>query len=355
MRPRCVAFWTRLAGMAAKRRPHRLPSVQRISGPAELLQAVPYLLGFHPAASLVLVGLTAGRLVVTARLDLADAETASLPHTLRGISRGGATEVIAVVYGDAPAAAGGALPWRHLPPQLVAAAAQAGCELLETLLVADGRYWSYTCAEPACCPPEGRELPVAPSPFAAAATFDGMVALPDRAALEAQFRPLADAERERLDALIGATERAAVQNTLAGHAQTYEVSVKRALFSTARASAEPGWAGPADDETVARLGVALTSTSVRDAVWRAVDGGRLDGRPLWRELARRLPAPYDAPPLFLYGWAAWRAGDGTSAGIAAERAVQSDPQYTAADLLLAALSSAIDPRRVPKLRLPRSA
>ena len=45
----------------------------RISGPAELLQAVPYLLGFHPADSLVLVGLHGGRLVVTARMDLVDA------------------------------------------------------------------------------------------------------------------------------------------------------------------------------------------------------------------------------------------------------------------------------------------
>jgi hypothetical protein len=87
----------------------------------------------------------------------------------------------------------------------------------------------------------------------------------------------------------------------------------------------------------------------------AVDDGRLDGRALWRDLGRRLPSPYDASPLFLFGWAAWRAGDGALAGIAAERAIASDPGYSAADLLLAALARGVDPRRLPRLRLPRSA
>jgi hypothetical protein len=75
---------------------------------------------------------------------------------------------------------------------------------------------------------------------------------------------------------------------------------------------------------------------------------------LWRELGRRLPSPYDAPALFLFGWSAWRAGDGASAGIAADRAVASDPDYSAADLLRAAISSGVDPRQMPRLRMPRT-
>ncbi len=104
-----------------------------------------------------------------------------------------------------------------------------------------------------------------------------------------------------------------------------------------------------------QFGAALSDIELRDSVWMAVDDGRLGGRPLWRELARRLPSPYDAAPLFLYGWAAWRSGDGALAGIAADRAVGSDPGYSAADLLLAALAQGVDPGRLPKLRLPRSA
>jgi hypothetical protein len=70
------------------------------------------------------------------------------------------------------------------------------------------------------------------------------------------------------------------------------------------------------------------------------------------DLLTRLPAPYDAAPLFLFGWSQWRAGNGTLAGIAAERAQVSDPGYSAAGLLLAALGHGLDPRATPPLREP---
>jgi hypothetical protein len=337
--------------MTSRRRSRRPLPTRRISGPAELLQAIPYLLGFHPHQSLVLVGLADGRLVVTARVDLADVPRGVVSHTLEAFVRSGASSVLAVCYDDA-SATGASLA--QVIGLVDAAADALGCELLDALHVGDGRWWSLTCDAVECCPPEGRELPNEPTAFAAAATYDGVVALPDRAALEAVLHPLPDDERERLDSAIAAAERAAVRQAVAGHAVRHERSVKRALFASARESDEPGWPAPSDDE-VARFGAALSTTDVRDAVWMAVDDGRIDGRSLWRELGRRLPRPYDATPMFLYGWAAWRAGDGALARIAGERALVSDPGYSAADLLLAALSYGVDPRQVPKLRPARSA
>lgn len=327
--------------------------VQRISGPAELVQAVPYLLGFHPRQSLVLVGLHERSLVVTARLDLADAVVpAALRHTIGALVRGGSSAIVAAVYDDTVAVADvGPLPWAGLAEQLADAAEQAGCELTDALLVGGRRWWSLTCTSPQCCPRQGRELDAATSAFAAAATVEGKVALPDRSAVEALLEPLPDVERQRLDPAIAEQEHAEVQAVLDGAAPRRERATKRALFATARASSAPG-AEPVGDEEVVRFGVALSSTPFRDAVWLAVDDGRLDGRALWRELARRLPAPYDAAPLFLYGWAAWRAGDGTQAGMAAQRALDSHPDYTAAELLRAAVYSGLDPHRTPRLRRP---
>ena len=322
--------------------------VHRLSGPDELLQAVPYLLGFHPADSLVVIGLDRGRLVVTARLDLADARhDGTLAHTLDAIRRGGATALVAVVYGPEGA------PARWVD-DVERAAAPIGADLLDVLQVRDGRWWSLACTSPWCCPPEGRAVPAGTSEFAAAATYAGLVALPDRQALAAQLDPLPDPVRDALDAPIAAAEHAAVRAVLEGRIRKHDRAVKRALFAAARASHEAGWVDPPDDD-VARFAVALTTVAQRDAVWLAVDDRRLDGRPLWRALARRVPGPYDAAPLFLFGWASWRAGDGTLAGIAAERAVMSDPEYSAADLLLAALSQGLDPRAFPKLRAPRPA
>jgi hypothetical protein len=99
-----------------------------------------------------------------------------------------------------------------------------------------------------------------------------------------------------------------------------------------------------------RFGAALRGQRFNEATWRAVDAGRLDGRPLWRDLARRLPPPYDAVPLFLFGWRSWRAGDGALALVAAERTLASDPTYPPAQLLVGALSMGVSPHAVPRVR-----
>jgi Domain of unknown function (DUF4192) len=329
---------------------------RRIRGPAELVQAVPYLLGFHPRDSLVLVGLHDGRLVVTARVDLADAGTgAVVGPTVSAMARGGSTAIVLAVYDTVEVSADPAepLPWSALAAGWTDDIERAGCEVQEILLVADGRWWSLCCESPDCCPRAGHELLDAPTAFAAAATVSGVVALPDRTALEHSLAPAAEPERVRLGALIGADKSAVARTALDGGYRRNTRSVKRALFAAARESDAAGWGGLAD-EVIACFGVALASTAVRDEIWMAIDDGVIDGRPLWRALGRQLPAPYSAPPLFLYGWAAWRAGDGASANVAVDRAIAEDPRYSAADLLLAALSYGLDPRTVPRLRDTRN-
>jgi hypothetical protein len=335
-------------------------AIMGIHGPADLLQAVPYLLGFHPRSSLVIVGLHENRLVVTVRLDLADVCVPGvLADAVAAMHRGGTTQVVAAVYADRePPSRPHPLPWSSAADALAAEAERCGCEVLDVLFVAGGRWWSYVCTTTGCCPPEGQQLPDEVSAFSAAATYAGMVALPDREALAAVLAPRPDSERDRLGVLIARHENAAVQAALDGRGARHDRSVKRALFAAARRSdapSRPGDRRELGDDEVARFGVALSAQPMRDSLWMAADDGRLDGRGLWADLARRLPSPYDAAPLFLYGWCSWRSGNGALAGIAARRAVQSDPSYSAADLLLAALARGVDPRRLPKLRLPRSA
>jgi hypothetical protein len=333
-------------------RPSTGREVHRLRGPGELIQAVPYLLGFHPRHSLVLVGLDGGCITITARLDLADAATpGTVEHTLHALRGAGSTALVAMVYEDDARAADSAS--RAAAETLADVVEDAGeaveCTVLDSLLVAAGRWWSLRCQVEECCPASGRPIPDAPSAFAAAATYSGVVAMPDREAVAAALDPLPAAERARLDESLSVAEDTAVQAALDGRRRAWLRRLKRDLFAAARSCEDPKWSR-ADDADAARFAVALGETEIRDAVWLAVDDGRLDGRPLWRDLARRLPSPYDAAPLVLFGWAAWRAGDGTTSRMAAERALLSDPGYTAADLLLAAVSCAVDPRTFPKLR-----
>jgi hypothetical protein len=220
---------------------------------------------------------------------------------------------------------------------------------VDALLVSGGRWWSYCCTDDRCCCSQGQLLEEAwTSAAVAAATFAGLVALPNRAALAAQLDPDPLGERQALQPLLATEEATAFNATLTDDGRRRQRSLVRTLFARAR-EADVGELNLAGAE-VARLAVALSDPKIRDSVWVAVDDGRLDGRELWRLLARRSPPPYDAVPLFLVGWGAWREGNGALAAIAAQRAVESDPGCTPADLLLAAVSEAIDPRRLPRIR-----
>lgn len=329
---------------SARRSATRTDVALSVHGPEDLVHAVPYLLGFHPHHSLVVVGMHAGELVVTVRMDLDDlALDGVLENSLVAMHRGGADEFVAIVFDDR-VSAGHDLPWRGLAVELVELAARYDSTLVDSLLVDDRRRWSLLCADPGCCPVEGIPLDADRSTVPATATFAGLAAYPDREALDASLAP-----DEHRDALLPLVTGCVDELVLVADSARRLRSVKRRLFAAARACSGPS-AEPLDDDTVAAFGAALTSVEFRDAVWLAVDSGRIDGRPLWQQLARRLPEPFDAAPLFLLGWASWRAGNGALANMAGDRALASDPGYTAADLLLAALTRGVDPRRMPLLR-----
>jgi hypothetical protein len=324
-----------------------------VRGPQDLLRVLPYVLGFHPDESLVVVGLHGGHLVFAARCDLADTASPGLVDRLvHAVVGADATEVIAVVYADDEVSSEPPrLPYGDVVAKLGEAAEHVGLVFVDALLLHRRRWWSYCCADERCCPQGQLVDEHAPSALEAAATVAGMVALPDRAALEAQLDPIPMPERQALQELLGRHENDAFEAVLNGQAQRRRRSVVRALFAAAR-RADVGGVSLSDDQ-VARFGVALSDVDIRDSLWVAIDERRLDGRELWRLLARRLPTPYDAAPLFLVGWSAWRDGNGALASVAASRALVSDPHYTAADLLLAALAAAVNPRRLPRIRPAR--
>ncbi|HEY3089662.1 MAG TPA: DUF4192 domain-containing protein [Jatrophihabitantaceae bacterium] len=335
-------------------------SVLRVRNPGDLIEAIPYLLGFHPRDSLVIVGLADTRVSITARIDLDDLrEPGMLGGTLRVLMNGQSTRAIAAIFAELAAdPRAPELPHRDLIHDLVAGTPELGIDLIDAVLVAGGRWWSYHCADHGCCPPEGRELPGDASPSRAAATYAGLVAVADRDELAALLDPHDDAQRAALEPAIAEHENLSVAAVVGGYAERRQRSVKRAIFAAARDGDEslfPGDGHALTDDELCRFAVALSETPIRDAVWLAVDQRRLDGRALWREIARRVPPPYDAAPLFLFGWASWRDGNGAAAGIAAERAMASDPAYTAAELLLGALAHGLDPHRTPRLRMPKSA
>jgi hypothetical protein len=74
--------------------------------------------------------------------------------------------------------------------------------VLDTLLVANGVWFSYLCRDTRCCPSQGRPMPHAPIPFAAVATVAGLTVASTRADLEGRFEP--DEGRDRTYCLTSA-------------------------------------------------------------------------------------------------------------------------------------------------------
>ncbi|MBI3688362.1 MAG: DUF4192 domain-containing protein [Actinobacteria bacterium] len=338
------------------------PPPLRVQGPADLVELVPYLVGFHPSDSVVVVAFDplAQRVGLVLRADRADlrSEPELRDRLANHVARTGAWELVVVVVAsgdDAMPLAGAALPDVDLVTGITEAVTREGLSVADALYVGSGRWWSYRCRGEGCCPLDGRPVRGPASRVAAEATYAGLVALPDRAALAAGLDPLGREEQDRFGV---AVERAAVERArhrgLRERGQWREAArgrVQRALDRLDGSGPVP-WL---PDRAAGRLVVALGDVAIRDDAWLWMEQASSRWMPaleLWRQLARRAPAPYRVPPLFLASWAAWRSGSGALARLAVERALEIDPDYGAAGLLEQAIAQGMDPRTAPPLVPP---
>ena len=330
-----------------------LPAI-RVSTPGDLIEAVPYLLGFHPSESLVVIGFdeperTARQVTITARLDLHPdgADPAALASMVEVLGRSGTRAVAVVLLTERVAGEPPRQGWlRDVLAALSTQLDRTGIRLLDALVASRARWWSLCCDNTACCPPAGLPRATQTSTVAVEATYAGLVALPDRQTLLASLDGSPAAARA---ALLPALRRADTRFAeLVGR-----IGIARARrgerTALLRAAAECRSGLQLSPRRLARLGSALRDPELRDAIWLAIDDRSQSAVGLLGQLHSLLPPPYQAAPLFLLGWHLWRSGSGTLAAAAAERALRADPGYSAARLLLDAVEHGMDPRHTPPL------
>ncbi|MFF4990416.1 DUF4192 domain-containing protein [Streptosporangium saharense] len=325
----------------------------------DILGAVPYLVGFHPSDSLVVIGLRGRpprcRLHLTVRWDLPLAPPGP-GKLLPLLAEEGITQVIVVGYGP------GALvtPAMDLTVTLFR---QSGVTVVDALRAEDGRYWSYTCSRADCCPADGTPYDRETGVVAAKATVHGLVALPDRRTLERSLDPVDGAERlamRRATARVTRELRAGLAESDAPGGLAAEF-VADGMARVRSAIALHASGGRLSDEEAVRLGFALAVVRIRDEAWaltadRAPTGDAVSADAclgLWRDLTRRLEPRFVPPAASLLGAAAWCRGDSALAGIALSRACDIDPGYSMANLLMCALRHLLPPR-VLRDRMPTS-
>lgn len=329
------------------------PTVVKLNSPADILGVLPHRVGFHPTESLVVVCLHGPRLRdrLVMRLDLPEphhdhrlAEEVESRLTERG-----ADGAVLVVYTECAAPASG-LAREPMLRALRRRLRAVGIEVVDALLVREGRWWSYICRDQSCCPAEGTPIPAAPtaaaSLYAAEAVSRGAVVLPDRAALERSVEVRAS------DAVMVEALDEALWDLVDLLTDKNVEAVRREVLGTvdrliARWSEGDTTIGPREAAVVV---LGLRYKTLRDRVMTLVldhDAHLLSA--LFTELAGRTPDEIAAPVCSVLAWTAYAAGSGALAGVAAERALRVEPGYEVAELIMAGLQSMQPPDTIHKV------
>lgn len=313
------------------------PITARIGNPAELIIALPYLLGFHPRDSLVLVTLQAGvppavGLVLRANLPPPGAEDQVVAQLRAPLRTRGTSVVVAVVIGGPPRAPAVVDPLR-------AALGEDGVTLSHTLWAEStsrGARWS-DLDEPGLA---GLLPDPTTGDLALAAAVAGVVTFADRQEVARLVRPDPDDVLARRGVLLDVAV-----DVLDGPA---EPGAQLRLVRDAVEAAGTGRLPETDDEVV-RLAVALSDPTVRDGClgWCVGDTAAAAER-LWQALTRMTPAPEVAEPASLAAMSAYLRGDGALAVMALERAEQAWPGHNLSTLLHHVVGNAVPPGRLDR-------
>ncbi|MFH8348341.1 DUF4192 family protein [Streptomyces sp. NPDC018045] len=345
-----------------------------LRGPAELADALPYLLGFFPDDSIVLVGLHGerGRFGSRARLGIPTDRTqwAYVSEQLAGSlvtlgeERRSRPEGIIVYLCQEPAK--GESGWdvkerlRPLAQGLRIACGALDVPVLDALCISDGRFWSYCCPDFRCCPAAGTPLtPPGTSVMAAAAAYAGIQVRGSLRELEARLTawtgPRAAGQTSALDTEAHALVPRMIQEGTAAPVRAETLARAGDLVRRFRADPPTGSRRARDacddalltDAEAARLIIGLQDRVARDRAAEWMEGP--DAEPslrLWQALARRCVggyAEYAVAPLSLAGWVAWATGDQPSARVALGRALTLDPECLFAQLLHRGINEGLDP------------
>ncbi|WP_338783549.1 DUF4192 domain-containing protein [Streptomyces sp. DG1A-41] len=347
--------------------------------PAELADALPYLLGYHPEDSIVLAALHdrdgrgrfggRARLGIPANADDWPSAARQLAHGLvTGSERRGARpdSMVAFLCQEPEKGESGRQVMERLRPLAQKLRVECGSldvTVVEALCISDGRYWSFCCDNAACCPPEGVPMGLpGTSVLAAAATYAGIQVRGTLRELRARLLPWENAAALEQETALDTASLALVPRILddAGRAEVADETLELAgrildRFAGARPVSGMLLADLRDDELLghdeaARLILGLQDRATRDRAAEWMEGDEAGhALRLWRSLARRCVGPYGehaAAPLTLAGWVAWSTGDELEAREALAMALSADPDYLFARLLHQACNEGLDPESI---------
>jgi hypothetical protein len=304
--------------------------------PVDLVAVVPYVLGFHPSDSVVLLTFGPGE-AFHARVDLPsdeDDQRDVVTMLADVVTRHGVGRVAVLLYTTDPWVA--AAFHDVVVPELV----RRDVEVLDVLRVGAGR---VHCAREVDDP--GTAYDLTTHPFTAEQVVGGAVVESSRDALARTLLCVDEDDALAVAAAAQGAERGFdgpppdvtlqdLCDDLVEQARWVQRTIRRQLRSGA----------PLAPRDAGRLLVLVLGLPLRDVAWsemtRATATEHVE---LWRDLVRRCPRHLLAGPACLLAFAAWLAGQGALAWCALDRCAEVDPDYSMADCIAQLLAGAVPP------------
>lgn len=300
----------------------------RLTSTEELLAAVPYLIGFEPRDSIVILVFENSQLQVGARLDIAalhhPVEFQSSMDSLR--RRYPHLSAAVFVYSHDPFV--GMMACDEVVQAL------RGCDIIEAARVHGHRFWPLLCDCPAC-QREGHPFDAKSTMVAAPAVAAGLQVVSSRSeAVQAATGPDGDE-------LVAATSRyESATKRLSGQSVAQRRTRLRELLLTGADNAQ----GLCDDD-LAEIGVLVRQASVRDEAFTLAlltePATYLD---VWGRVVAQCPDEWAVGGLCLLGIAAWRGGQGALLSECVTRASGIDPGDSWVQFLAEVIDDVIPPK-----------
>lgn len=309
----------------------------------DLITAVPFLIGFHPTNSLVLISVKDDAIGLAMRIDIPHELTSEAIDLLaHHFIRDKSEAALLLAY----------LPDNYLDGDallisLGAGLIRNGVDVQESLLIQNGRYRSIICRDISCCPPTGKALPeIEDSEIAAEHVVAGIP------------MPYADIT-ELIQTL--AADATSLDLAWSDEVNRYYISEDaETVFELRRDGVETmdllldeyrmGY-GPRNRTLVARMIGRMSDVQVRDYALGVHDEDSYDLYfSMWRELLRLAPPGFVAPIACIVAAMAYESGDGALAQKALDRAIDDDEQYPLAQLLRRVFNAGWPPESFAQMR-----
>jgi hypothetical protein len=322
-----------------------------LTSPHDLLAAIPFLIGYHPTDSLVLVSLKDESIGMAMRVDYpSNINEASTYEAIEGLVhhlvREGADAALVVAYVPDTRTDG-----EEILGQIATVLFRSNIEIRESLLIYHGRWRSLLCTDGQCCPPQGRALPeISTSRVAAEQVAAGRpMPFTDSASLADSISPLPLASDRTFGQNVA--DSAIDPECISLHDLQREGAVAVIDLASRFIAGSLGQNIAADQLLSAKVIGGLRDIQVRDFALGSHDENTIDIYwAMWLYLLRIAPAGFVAPVACLLAAVSYERGDGALAHRCLDRGIADDPGYSLAALLRRVFSAGWPPESFSQMR-----